>query len=493
MSRTNREKRAAKARARRAAAASGGPGGRTTAPGHGARPHAPPGPTVSPPRADQRDSGPDSGGGPSPLDDRSIDVLVDVLLLSTDRAYRLRDRTSLLDAIGRDLPGFAAEVASRLRHSVAGLWASGWQPNEAVRHVRRGCGSSAVRLLLAAIAVDHAGRAPSTIDPRWSAQIASLDLPQSATFDRDDGSSTGAAWVRCWMDGEDASTSELVAAAGELLVRLMTMPAIEALIAPPGAGPDWQARVAGSAASTGASSAGAEADPVLEKVRALLAKAESTSFEAEAEAFTAKAQQLIARHAIDVARLAVDDGDDGPSAIRVFIDDPYGDAKAVLLHVVAESGRCRSVSMGPLAMSTVVGFPSDLAATEMMFTSLLVQAQTALAAAARTAPPGSRPRSRGFRSAFLQSYAARIGQRLAEINQAVVAESEAASTTSILPVLASREVAVDGAVDDLFTNLTTRTRRGGVDAAGWASGRLAADNAELGGGSVTSGGAQGAS
>jgi uncharacterized protein DUF2786 len=261
------------------------------------------------------------------------------------------------------------------------------------------------------------------------------------------------------------------------------------LIPPPGAGPDWRARVAGSAPPTGATAAGAEADPVLEKVRALLAKAESTSFEAEAEAFTAKAQQLIARHAIDVALLAVDDPEDGPSAIRVFIDDPYSDAKALLLQVVAGSGRCRAVFQGPLAMSTVVGFASDLAAVEMMFTSLLVQAQTALGAAARSAPPGSRTRSRGFRSAFLQSYAARIGERLDEISRAVVAESEAEATASILPVLASREVAVTGAVDELFANLTTRTSRGGVDASGWVSGRFAADNAQLGAGSVEVGSA----
>jgi hypothetical protein len=273
-------------------------------------------------------------------------------------------------------------------------------------------------------------------------------------------------------------------------VRLSTMPTLEALIPPPGVGPDWRAKVAGPADR--GPGGGAEADPVLEKVRALLAKAESTSFEAEAEAFTAKAQELIARHAIDAALLAVDDGDDGPSAIRVFIDDPYIDAKSLLLHVVAQSGRCRAAFTSSVAMCTVVGFASDLAAVQMLFTSLLVQAQTAMAAAARSAPPGSRARSRGFRSSFLQSYASRIGQRLDEVNEAVVAESEADAAAghrrSILPVLASREEAVDEALDDLFGSLSTRRLRGGQDPAGWASGRFAADNAQLGGGTLDGGG-----
>ena len=56
-------------------------------------------------------------------------------------------------------------------------------------------------------------------------------------------------------------------------------------------------------------------------------------------------------------------------------------------------------------MSAVVGFAADVAATEVLFTSLLVQAQTAMQAAAATAPAGARTRSRSFRSAFLVAYA----------------------------------------------------------------------------------------
>jgi hypothetical protein len=124
----------------------------------------------------------------------------------------------------------------------------------------------------------------------------------------------------------------------------------------------------------------------------------------------------------------------------------------------------------------VLGFPADLAATELLFTSLLVQGQAALAVAGRSAPPGARTRSRSYRSAFLVAYANRIGQRLAEINDHLVTD---VGGSSALPVLRSREAAVDDAVAARFPELTSSAVRAGYDTAGWAGGRLAADRARL--------------
>ena len=124
---------------------------------------------------------------------------------------------------------------------------------------------------------------------------------------------------------------------------------------------------------------------MLNRVRALLAKAESTSFEEEAEAFTAKAQELMTRHAIDGAMVSGSTngaGTDQPFTVRIWIDDPYVRAKFLLLSFVAKHSRCRSVFHTHSAMASVIGFADDIAATEMLFTSLLVQAQTALRAEA---------------------------------------------------------------------------------------------------------------
>ena len=219
---------------------------------------------------------------------------------------------------------------------------------------------------------------------------------------------------------------------------------------------------------------------MLTTVRALLAQAESTTYEAEATAFTAKAQELMARHAIAVALVWERTGRDGtPVTIRLAIDEPYVEAKSLLLQVVADNSRCRAVWHVDYALSSVIGFSSDVAATETLFTSLLVQSQVAMQAEAAAAPPGSRVRSRSFRSSFLLAYAHRIGERLAEVNGSIESEVDVASAGSLLPVLAARAGAVDDAVDELFGRLESSRVRGGADAVGWERGRSAADRARL--------------
>ena len=103
----------------------------------------------------------------------------------------------------------------------------------------------------------------------------------------------------------------------------------------------------------------------------------------------------------------------------------------------------------------------------------------ALEEAARLAPAGTRVRSQSYRSAFLQAYTGRIGQRLEEINAAVFAEADPDEAEAFLPVLRSRADQVDDLVDERFGALTTSRVRGGFDAAGWASGTVAGDNARL--------------
>jgi hypothetical protein len=358
-----------------------------------------------------------------------------------------------------------AAVAGELRRAVAAMWNGGWQPSELVRQVRRRATSPAVELMKAAIAADHQSRHASTLDPRWAAQLDALDLPTVTT-------GAPASWVGAWADAERLERRGELQTGFEVLAIMYQLPRLETLIAPPGVA---------TSASRGAR---LERDGVdralLDKVRALLTKAESSTYEAEAEAFTAKAHELMARHAIDAAMLhAGRENTDAPVTIRIAVDDPYADARSLLLQVVAHANRCRAVFHHSLSLSSIVGFATDVAAVEMLYTSLLVQAQTALSAAGRQAPPGSRPRSRSFRSAFLVAYANRIGQRLDEINDALVTEAEATSGRSVLPVLRDRASIVDEAVDELFGELTSSTVRAGWDQAGWASGKLAADQAQL--------------
>jgi hypothetical protein len=379
-------------------------------------------------------------------------------LAATDRGVDSLAAVDMLTTADAALVGREAE--SLLLLAIGGLWDNGWQPAEVVRLARRADGRAG-RLMATAVAADHVRRDPSTLHTRWAAQVESLDLPDVA-------SAIGwvAAFGRVELLHQVALVQTIVAALGAAYGagRLRT------IIPPPGA----------SGARSMADRDPAINDPILLKVRALLAQAESTTFEAEAETFTAKAQELMARHAIDAALLwSATERDERPISIRIPIDDPYVDIKSFLLQCVARRSRCRSVWDDHHALATVVGFASDVASTEMLFTSLLVQAQTALQVEGSKAGPGGRSRSRSFRSSFLMAFTQRIDQRLAEINQAVEQTVEAETSGSLLPVLASRDNAVEDEVAAMFGQLVMSSVRGGSDAAGWACGRLAADLAEL--------------
>jgi len=356
------------------------------------------------------------------------------------------------------------EYEGNLHRTLVAIWGGGWQPTELVREIRRSTkGPAPTGLLRRLMAVDNARREPATLHPRWRSQIASLDLPEVPVG-------------RGWLAGSMGDGAADASAPAVLLSTLAGLTRLPRLIPPPGAGPsDVDIDLAGGTHSP------LDDDPVLTRVRALLSQAESTTYPAEAEAFTAKAHALMTRHAIDAALLDQSVGDGWTTALRIPVEDPYVDSKSLLLHVVAEHSRCRAVVHARYAMCTVVGANGDVFATELLFTSLLLQAQQALLAEGDQVGAGALQRSRSFRSAFLFAYANRIGERLAEVNASVIAEAEAdIQSGSVLPVLAHRSRVVDEAFDRLFGNLVEQRVRAGWNAAGWSSGRRAADRAQLG-------------
>jgi hypothetical protein len=437
MGKHNRQRRAAKAKRR----------------SHAARPR------------DQQDDAYRPADEPSPTEPFSTRELAEALLELAASARQHVDDAVIAETTERLStiePSVVRREAERHALRLTGeIWNGGWQPTELVRQVQRATNATTARLALVVIAADHARRRAATLDPRWIEQLDRLDLPAIEQ---------PAGWLGAWAASDQAGWHAVVEAVVAYLRCLASLTRLPILIPPPGGRPS------GAAIDLTASAN----DPILERVRALLAQAESTTFEAEAEAFTAKAQELMTRHAIDRALVSEPAGrGEAPVTVRVPIDDPYVDAKSLLLHCVAESSRCRSVFHGQYAMSTVVGFAADVAGTEVLFTSLLVQAQTALQVAAATAPAGARTRSRSYRSAFLVAYAQRIGERLAEINAGVVTDVEAETHRSVLPILAARSSTVDATVDEMFGALRPSSVRGGYDPAGWAGGRLAADRAQL--------------
>jgi hypothetical protein len=348
--------------------------------------------------------------------------------------------------------------------AVARAWRSGWQPAEVVRHFGRELGRQEAAMATDAIAAEMRGYAPATVDGRWTAQLEAIDA--RVWWERDDR------YAAAWCERERADREALIQCAVAVGGYLHCLPPLEELCPRPGS----------ARASTPDRLAADEVDEkVLRKVRALLGKAESTEFPDEAEALSTRAQELIARHSIDTALLHTShEARDEPIGRRLFIDAPYEPPKALLLQVIAETNRCRTVWHKTLGLSTVVGFPTDVRAAEMLFTSLLVQATTAMVQTGSRQDRNGRSRTRSFRQAFLSSFTDRIGERLHGAVEDVVREAAAdTGRADLLPMLAERDTHVDHAVESMFGHITQHSVSRGRDTEGWAEGRAAADRASL--------------
>ncbi len=361
-----------------------------------------------------------------------------------DRAFRAALYETGDDALdtGASLlaadPAADAELDRRGEEFLSTVWRRGWQPADVVRIVRRELGDVHVRLVSALIRA-QAPRDDRPRGPRWEAQLDRLGEGTPATAPPGDRFSHATAVL-------------------ELYRLLLRLPALEPL---------------DEAAAPGPRDRRPESR-MLGRIRALLAKAEATGFPEEAEALSAKAQELMARHSVDEALLAArEPSGETPGACRIGVEPPYEQAKAVLLDAVAEANRCRAVWNEPFGFSTVVGFASDLEAVELLYTSLLVQATTAMTRAEAAQRAGGRKRTKTFRQSFLAAYAHRVGTRLAVAAETGVGDD-------LLPVLASRAVAVADHTDRLFPETTTTRMRGVSDAAGWEEGARAADGAQVG-------------
>jgi len=346
------------------------------------------------------------------------------------------------------------------------LWQAGWEPADLVRVVRRRLDQVHADLVGSAVASELAGYARDTVDPRWMRQLEALDATVWAPAD--------STLLAATSGGDPDLWTTVVRIALQVIDVITHLPTLQALSRPPGTGHTFPA--------VGGAPERAVDERILQRVRALLAKAESTTYPAEAETFTSGAQALMARYSIDRALLesAGRRPSDGPGGRRLGIDNPYEGPKTMLLDAVARANRCRTVWSKELGFCTVIGFPGDLDAVELLFTSLLVQATTAMTQAGAKKDAIGRSRTRSFRQSFLISYAHRIGERLAEAT-AVQTEAAAAEPggARLLPVLAARHEEVDQAVSGLFPQLREASVGGVHDREGWTSGRAAADLASL--------------
>lgn len=394
-------------------------------------------------------------------------VEVAVLALAAEHLTAYDDHLVVL-AARCDEPGPRALVVSTLQQALderlAQVWEGGWQPADLHRIALRRSTTAVAGFVVGVMGHDLARHARDTVHPTWWAQLDELDGGRAPA-----GAPVPAARAEgmSWLTVVDTTL--------RTLQLLSALPRVERITARPGT---WVRPLTSAAADVD--------ERILTRVRMLLAKAESTPYEAEAETFTAGAAALIARHRIDEALLAADQGPEGlgkgADARRIGIDNPYEHPKAQLLDAVARANSCRVVWSKELGFATVIGFPSDLEGVDLLFTSLLVQATRAMTATGQRATQGAHRRTRTFRSAFLTSFALRIGERLSQAAAAEehrVGSERGDSTRSRLPVLVEREQRVEEAVTAFFPQVRQTRSRATFDAEGWHHGRRAADDAQM--------------
>lgn len=419
-------------------------------------------------------------GGSSPTLDELIGFACEAAFgPGADKALFARTMVLLqsLEAEANPLDRPSTRVVQVLQRLTESVLDGGWQPADLVHVVKREWTVRAGRLATGLIA-EHARRfeAPTRAPHAWLGQLQDLGVVDAARTTVVGGRGD---LLAVWARTERLHPDEALTAAVQVLAQVRQLPRLPIVLTVPS---KWGATNRG-VLPTPRSTDGIDAK-ALQLIRALLAKAEATTFEAEAEAFTAKAQELMTRHSIDAAVLAYAAAGSrtaaGVESRRVHIDNPYAEEKAGFLSAIASVNGVRSVWVPYAGMCTMLGFPVDLQLTDLLFTSLLVQATRASAAATA----GNRALSTAsFRRAFLVAFAHRIAERLEAARSHVAADAVHEYGESLLPVLASREAAVEAAYEAAFPNATTMRRRS-LNAAGWYAGTAAADAADIGAGAA---------
>lgn len=415
----------------------------------------------------------------SPVDDLIAEIeLLAVAGVTAIGKYDTKSFDNVLDMLadGTNVSGGRQLVDSTLfacaQKAVSSLWQRGWQPVDLMRAIdRERMGEHGRQVVIDVIAAENRQYAAVTVDERWARQLVEMGASEWWSGDKH--------YVSERADRSAVSRKDVLSEILKFLHRSDLLPKIQRLCPLPGEAPVRRR----SHGADGSSDGGAGIDErMLSRIRALLAKAESTEFAEEADSFTVKAQDLMSRYSIDLAMLAASDrsGGDGPVARRVGIDDPYGLQKVLLLQSVADANRCRTVYSKYFGFCTVFGFEADLDMVEVLYTSLLVQATSAMTREGSKRDRFGRSKTRSFRQSFLSAYSERIGERLMTATEAASQEAAAsAGRGSVLPVLVARERRVDDAVSEAFPDLSQHRMSGVTNYEGLLAGRAAADAVSL--------------
>lgn len=225
------------------------------------------------------------------------------------------------------------------------------------------------------------------------------------------------------------------------------------------------------------------ADPLLARVRKLLAKAEDAGVTAaEAQALTAKAAELMAKYGIDRALLAAERPETDRPADRIIdVGNPWARVQAHLLCGLAAALRCQCVILprpGPGSRIHMFGFSSDLERTDVLYTSLLVQMWQGLAA--EQVPAWSRS-PRAWRRSWLLGFATAVVARVRAAEQeatsrATAPQGRSGSQTAL--VLADRALVIRRNIEQAYP--VTRKSQVTYSGSGYSAGYTQGQRADIG-------------
>ncbi|MFH9295819.1 DUF2786 domain-containing protein [Streptomyces sp. NPDC017520] len=224
----------------------------------------------------------------------------------------------------------------------------------------------------------------------------------------------------------------------------------------------------------------------LETIRALLAKAEDPRTpEAEAELARKRAFEMMAKYGVEQAMLNdANPASDAPTDRKIVLDNPWAMERVRLINRIALALGCELIHLGrdgsgPARRVHIFGYASDLQRVELLYTSLLLQMNSGLAA--QSVPPGQG--ARAWRRSWLLGFINRVGDRIEEAERGARDEARGETTAtgrSAALVLADRKAVVSRSYQQAYP----RARKGGTTTMtgnGYGAGWTAGSRADIGG------------
>lgn len=242
---------------------------------------------------------------------------------------------------------------------------------------------------------------------------------------------------------------------------------------------------------------------MIRKVRGLLETAESYAAagnDEAAETYTSKAHQLLSKHGLDMAM--VKDSGAKPEAVisrTLVAQGKHWIRWSNLAHLVAMSQGVRTIHAKVRTDPTtkkrydryvatvidVIGFESDVDAVELLWTSLMVQAASAMDRAMDECP--SYVNKWTFQINFLDGFLNVVYDRLRKLRADAVKEREVEEQGNLLPVLQDRKLRVDEKVNEKYGRLRKGAATGArTSSSGRQAGAVAGRSASIGGTSLPS-------